>query len=232
MHYVLTLGPSTVVDLADLATSKSSNVFKTARDMGWTTWRPCPKGGCRSKFLKDVVTALIAECQPIPLPEISESQPSAPNSKQQKRSVNKLKKVSHQPVGAPPTLSELDDSVGIWVSWVSKHEEPPASAQPTKPLPALPVMARQQRHRPIVLPAQNAEEGKLSSSLRRSQPLCLFPPQYSTRSNTPSRSPSLARRSESDRSSEVNSIISKHMSQREREESMVHRGIPLNLAMA
>lgn len=219
-HYVLTLGPSTVVDLASLATSKSSNVFKTARDMGWATWRSCPKDGCRSKFLTNVITTLIAERKA----EQVRPQIIAQTDKQ-RQSVDKSKRTSYQNVGAP-SLSELDNSVGIWVSWVSKYEEP-SSAHPTKPLPQVPVMAdRHQRHEPI-LPSHNMEEGQHLSS-RRSPPLSLFPPQY-TRSNTPSRSPSLVHRSESERSSETSSIISRQVESSRG--SIVPRGMPLAFAM-
>jgi len=187
--------------------------------MGWAAWRSCPKDGCRSKFLTDVITTLIAERKPLPKPEQVKPQD------RKRQSLDRSKRMSHQNVGAP-SLSELDNSVRIWVSWVSKYEEP-SSAHPTKPLPQVPIMANpHQRHKPI-LPSHNVEEGQHLSS-RRSPPLSLFPPQY-TRSNTPSRSPSLALRSESERSSETSSIISE---QRENSRGpIVPRGMPLASAM-
>lgn len=156
IHYVLTLGPSTVVDLAGLAHSKSSNVFKTARDMGWTTWTPCPKDWCRSKFLIDVVTALIAERRLVPFSKNVRSHAVVLGPRHgHGQPVNRSRKLGHRHIIAP-SLIELENSVGIWVSWASKHEEP-VSAQPARPLPQVPVVAKHhQRHRPVV-PAHDSK---------------------------------------------------------------------------
>ena len=56
MNYVLTLGLSAILDLADAATHRSPRVFVIASHMGWTTWKRPFGEASRSRFLKEAVS--------------------------------------------------------------------------------------------------------------------------------------------------------------------------------
>ena len=58
--YLLTLGPSVVLDMAEFAGDESSAGFALAKVNGWTTWSP-PDNGTRSAFLKEPVSRLYEE---------------------------------------------------------------------------------------------------------------------------------------------------------------------------
>lgn len=208
LNYILTLGPSTVVDLATPATSKTAAVFRTARDMGWTVWRPCPKDGCRIKFLRDVVNAMLELEQARSRREVVQHQTRAPLLTTHHTSTSTYK---HSRNAAYPThntngtfLAEPEDPVTLWMQWTSNHDEPPMPArQPRKyelnsnaPKVARLPKHHHQRHTPI-LPAPATEEEDQPATPRRSpSALSLFPPEYA-RSDSPalvSRSPSNAGR--------------------------------------
>ena len=59
--YLLTLGPSVVLDMAKFAFDSSPAGFALARVSGWTQWNPTQSGGGRSTFLKEPVSRLYEE---------------------------------------------------------------------------------------------------------------------------------------------------------------------------
>lgn len=61
ISYIVTLGPSIVLDLATPSNQPGSQGFLVAAENGWTKWSPLNEGASRSTFLKDVVTQLYEE---------------------------------------------------------------------------------------------------------------------------------------------------------------------------
>jgi len=57
----MTLGPSTILDLATPSTNQTESVLLIAADMGWTTWQRPAFGGSRSTFLKEAVARVYEE---------------------------------------------------------------------------------------------------------------------------------------------------------------------------
>ncbi|KAI9809090.1 MAG: hypothetical protein M1825_002379 [Sarcosagium campestre] len=54
--YLLTLGPSVILDLAAPSEQAGPQAFILAADFGLTDWEPCSEGGSRANFLKEAVT--------------------------------------------------------------------------------------------------------------------------------------------------------------------------------
>ena len=59
--YLLTLGPTVVLEMAEFATDPSSAGFALARVNGWTQWSTAQSGGSRTTFLKEPVARLYEE---------------------------------------------------------------------------------------------------------------------------------------------------------------------------
>lgn len=59
-YHLLTLGPSTILDLAG-ASSPTASTFAQARSRGWTSWQPPAFGASRSTFLKEAVSRVYEE---------------------------------------------------------------------------------------------------------------------------------------------------------------------------
>lgn len=55
-HYLLTLGPSTILDLAAPSRLSDSSAFRVAAENGWTKWKVPEHGGSRKTFLKEAVS--------------------------------------------------------------------------------------------------------------------------------------------------------------------------------
>jgi hypothetical protein len=59
--YLLTLGPTVVLEMAEFATDPSSAGFALARVNGWTQWSTAQSGGSRTTFLKEPLARLYEE---------------------------------------------------------------------------------------------------------------------------------------------------------------------------
>ncbi|KAK4550730.1 hypothetical protein LTR36_000309 [Oleoguttula mirabilis] len=59
--HLLTLGPTVVLEMADLAADRSSAGFSLAKINGWTDWSPPQYNGSRGTFLKEPVARLYEE---------------------------------------------------------------------------------------------------------------------------------------------------------------------------
>ena len=59
--YLLTLGPSVILDLATPSDQAGSNGFVIAAENGWTSWSLPAEGMSRSTFLKEAVTRVYQE---------------------------------------------------------------------------------------------------------------------------------------------------------------------------
>ncbi|KAK5709839.1 hypothetical protein LTR17_019397 [Elasticomyces elasticus] len=61
IHYLLTLGPSTVLEMAEYAADRSPAGFTVAKLNSWTKWTPPTYTGSRITFLKEPVACLYEE---------------------------------------------------------------------------------------------------------------------------------------------------------------------------
>ncbi|TKA58680.1 hypothetical protein B0A55_11988 [Friedmanniomyces simplex] len=61
IHHLLTLGPTTVLEMAEYAADHSPAGFTLAKLNGWTKWTPSAYTGSRVTFLKEPVTRLYEE---------------------------------------------------------------------------------------------------------------------------------------------------------------------------
>ncbi|KAI9880968.1 MAG: hypothetical protein M1830_009462 [Pleopsidium flavum] len=59
-YHLLTLGPSTILDLAG-ASSPTARTFAQAQSSGWTSWQPPGFGASKSTFLKEAVSRVYEE---------------------------------------------------------------------------------------------------------------------------------------------------------------------------
>jgi len=59
-YHLLTLGPSTILDLAG-ASSPTVSTFAQAHSRGWTSWQPPAFGASKSTFLKEAVSRVYEE---------------------------------------------------------------------------------------------------------------------------------------------------------------------------
>ena len=144
-----------MVDLAVPARSQTTDVFKIARDMGWTSWRPCSKDCCRAGFLRNVAGKVYEQ-------RLRSNRPDslARTASSQNQSPQKNVTLRDQPHDQPTT--NLASSAGLWARWVDQHstsQEPPEVSKKSKD-----VSQGQSRY------AQQRYSAGFSVSL--------FPPQY------------------------------------------------------
>ncbi|OCL15398.1 hypothetical protein AOQ84DRAFT_329475 [Glonium stellatum] len=60
-HYLLTLGLSTILDLAASSKSPDTSAFRVAAENGWMKWKVPEHGGSRKTFLKEAVSRVYEE---------------------------------------------------------------------------------------------------------------------------------------------------------------------------
>ena len=150
-----------MVDLAVPARSQTTDVFKIARDMGWTSWRPCSKDCCRAGFLRNVAGKVYEQRLRSSGPDTMARTASSPTQSPQNNVT--LRDPPHD----QPTTN-LASSAGLWARWVDQHsssQEPAEVGKKSKD-----VSQGQSRY------AQQRYSAGFSVSL--------FPPQY-TRPLTP-----------------------------------------------
>ncbi|KAF1991375.1 hypothetical protein K402DRAFT_416690 [Aulographum hederae CBS 113979] len=87
--YILTLGLSALLDLAQSATSKNPTAaFQTAAQNGWTTWQPPRHGGSRSIFLKEAASRVYEE-------KIAAAFSTVQQNRQEMKEINRQRAASH-----------------------------------------------------------------------------------------------------------------------------------------
>jgi len=112
--YLLTLGPSVVVDLAVHSRSATAEVFKIARDMGWTTWRPCSKDCCRAGFLRNVAGKIYEQRLRASRPNVLSRTASSPSQSRQENTTLP-DQIHDQPA------ANFATSTGLWARWADQH---------------------------------------------------------------------------------------------------------------
>jgi len=144
-----------VVDLAVPARSQTADVFRIARDMGWTSWRPCSKDCCRAGFLRNVAGKVYEQRLRSSRPDVLARTGSSRNQTPQENNT------SHDQIHDQPTTN-LANSAGLWARWVDQHstsQDPPEVTKKSKDVGQVQSRNLQQRYSPSVT-------------------VSLFPPQY------------------------------------------------------
>lgn len=130
-----------MVDLAAPTRSQTTDVFRIARDMGWTSWRPCSKDCCRAGFLRNVAGKVYEQrlrpSRPDMLPRTASSRDQAPQEN-----------IIRDQIRDQPTTN-LANSASLWARWVDQHstsQDPPEIAKKSKDVSQVQSRYAQQRY--------------------------------------------------------------------------------------
>lgn len=140
VHYLLTLGPAVVLDLAAKAEAPSNDVFKLAREMGWSKWSLLSSGASRHTFFKEAVTRVYKERAPQSASPLDPASAKEAQSQLQRRRTRhkvlatelKQKRAQGDFDHVPFTTEERPMSL-----WLNYQEERKSEEAP-EPVPALP----------------------------------------------------------------------------------------------
>ena len=123
MHYMVSLGPSTVLDLSESATKRDNTIFMIARDMRWHKWKRLPVGASRAGFFKDAVEAVIREHQTdMHYNRLDVLEQKTEQRKHRlSRGTNLANEMKH--VAQRQTLNEMDRSMNTWVDWINSNDQ-------------------------------------------------------------------------------------------------------------
>jgi hypothetical protein len=86
--FLLTLGPTVILEMAEFATDASSAGFALAKVNGWTQWSSAQSGGSRANFLKEPLARLYEE-------RVTAAAPRLQNPREQERKEMSRKRVAN-----------------------------------------------------------------------------------------------------------------------------------------
>ncbi|KAF2456756.1 hypothetical protein BDY21DRAFT_372222 [Lineolata rhizophorae] len=145
--YLVTLGPSAILDLATPLTRDDASALALAREKGWTTWTPPPLGGSRSTFLKEAVARVYEERIAATFAASQAATPASATQQQEMREVGRRRaaehvlelrqrKVAAGAGGLQPVTMSMERPMSEWDRVMSALDpQVPRAPPPPPPLP-------------------------------------------------------------------------------------------------
>ncbi|KAF2190503.1 hypothetical protein K469DRAFT_559444 [Zopfia rhizophila CBS 207.26] len=124
-YYLLTLGLSTIFDLAGLCRQRDPSAFKLASQNGWMNWTPPMLGGTRRNFLKEAASRVYEDKIALTYASSSTKEVQRHLSKQRiQRHITELRKRKNSGERLPEIRMSQERPISEWEGVITKLTSP------------------------------------------------------------------------------------------------------------